>query len=92
MYLSVAGLLLKKQNTLLSDQISSCIGCIAPFISALAVGPRQLHPTKYSQGTVHFINVCMKTNKYTNYSFRLLIMYGSSYMFWHHIAILRERS
>jgi hypothetical protein len=28
---------------------------------------------------------------YTNYSFSLLIMYGSSYMFRHYIAILRER-
>jgi hypothetical protein len=34
----------------------------------------------------------MKTNKYTNYSFSLLIVYGSSYMFRHYIAILRERS
>jgi hypothetical protein len=33
-----------------------------------------------------------KTNKYTNYSFSLLIMYGTSYMFRHYIAILRERS
>jgi hypothetical protein len=33
-----------------------------------------------------------KTNKYTHYSFILLIMYGSSYMFRHYIAILRERS
>jgi hypothetical protein len=33
-----------------------------------------------------------KNNKYTNYSFGLLIMYGSSYMFRHYIAILRERS
>jgi hypothetical protein len=32
-----------------------------------------------------------KTNKYTN-SFRLLIMYGSSYMFRHYVAILREHS
>jgi hypothetical protein len=30
-------------------------------------------------------------NKYTNYSFSLLIIYGSSYMFWHYIAIIRER-
>jgi hypothetical protein len=41
--------------------------------------------------TVHFVNICMK-NKYTNYSFSLLIMYGSSYMFRHYIAIFRERS
>jgi hypothetical protein len=34
----------------------------------------------------------MKNNKYTNYSFSLLIMYGSSYMFRHYIAIFRERS
>ena len=33
-----------------------------------------------------------KSNKYTNYSFSLLIMYGSPYMFWHYIDILRERS
>jgi hypothetical protein len=33
-----------------------------------------------------------KTNKYTNYSFSLLIMYGSSYMFQHYFAIYRERS
>jgi hypothetical protein len=34
----------------------------------------------------------LKTNKYTNYSFSLLITYGSSYMFRHYIAIFRERS
>jgi hypothetical protein len=33
-----------------------------------------------------------KANKYTNYSLSLLIMYGSSYVFRHYIAILRERS
>jgi hypothetical protein len=33
-----------------------------------------------------------KTNKYTNYSFRLLIVYGTSYMIRHYIAILRECS
>jgi hypothetical protein len=33
-----------------------------------------------------------KNNKYTNCIFSLLIMYGSSYMFRHYIAILRERS
>jgi hypothetical protein len=32
-----------------------------------------------------------KTNKRISYSFSLLIMYGSSYMFRHYIAILRER-
>jgi hypothetical protein len=31
-------------------------------------------------------------NKYTNYSFSLLIMYSSSYMLRHYIAILTERS
>jgi hypothetical protein len=31
-----------------------------------------------------------KTNKYTKYSFSLLIMYGSSYMFRHYIAIFRD--
>jgi hypothetical protein len=33
-----------------------------------------------------------KTNKYTNYLFSLLIMYGSSYMFRHYIAIFMEHS
>jgi hypothetical protein len=33
-----------------------------------------------------------KTNKYNNYSFSLLIMYGSSYMFRRYIAIFRKRS
>jgi hypothetical protein len=33
-----------------------------------------------------------KPNKYTNYSFGLLIVYGSSYMFRHYIAILTKRS
>jgi hypothetical protein len=33
-----------------------------------------------------------KINRYTNYSFSSLIMYGSSYMFRHYIAIFRERS
>ena len=30
---------------------------------------------------LHFFNICMKFNKYTNYSFSLLIMYGSSKCF-----------
>jgi hypothetical protein len=34
----------------------------------------------------------VKPKKYTNYSVSLSIMYGSSYMFRHYIAILRERS
>jgi hypothetical protein len=33
-----------------------------------------------------------KANKYSNYSFSLLIMYDSSYVFLNYIAILRERS
>jgi hypothetical protein len=44
----------------------------------------------FSSWTVHFVNTCVKNNKYTNYSFSLLIMYGSSYMFRNYIAILRE--
>jgi hypothetical protein len=38
------------------------------------------------------IYICVKTNKFSNYSFSLLIMYGSSYMFRYYIAIVRERS
>jgi hypothetical protein len=37
-------------------------------------------------------NMREKTNKYKNYSFSLLIMYGRSYIFRHYIAIFRERS
>jgi TRAP-type C4-dicarboxylate transport system permease small subunit len=37
-------------------------------------------------------DIAQWANEYTNYSFSLLIMYGSSYMFRHYIAILRERS
>jgi hypothetical protein len=36
------------------------------------------------------LNIRVKTNKCTNYSFELLIMYGSSYTFRHYIAILRK--
>jgi hypothetical protein len=61
-------------------------------------GKRQVH-TKgkcatqillYSPGNID-INICVKPKKYAN-SFNLLITYGSSYMFLHHIAILRKRS
>jgi hypothetical protein len=45
----------------------------------------------FASSTMHFLNICVK-NKYTNYSFSLLIMYGISYMFRHYIAIHRERS
>jgi hypothetical protein len=38
------------------------------------------------------LKYALKTNKYTNYSFSLLIVQGSSYMFQHYIAIFRERS
>jgi hypothetical protein len=37
-------------------------------------------------------NMREKTNKCNDYSFTLLIMYGSSYTFRYYIAILRERS
>jgi len=57
MYLRVAGLFLKTQNTLLSDQISSCTGRIAPIINTLAVGHRRFHPTKYAEEV--FIGLCI---------------------------------
>jgi hypothetical protein len=38
------------------------------------------------------LKICVKTNKCTNCSFNLLIILGSSYMFRHYIAILRELS
>jgi hypothetical protein len=53
--------------------------------------------TRYFTGdfvsrTVHFVIYAWKPQKYTNYLFSLLIMYGSSYMLRHCIAIIRERS
>jgi hypothetical protein len=33
-----------------------------------------------------------KTNKYTNYSFSILIMYGSFYMFRHYTAIIKSKN
>jgi hypothetical protein len=40
---------------------------------------------------LHFINICVK-NQQMQQLFIQLIMYDSSYMFRHHIAIFRERS
>src|SRR5215468_8653285 len=40
---------------------------------------------------ISLIYAC-KVNKYNSYSFSLLIMYGSSYMFRHYISIFGERS
>jgi hypothetical protein len=51
----------------------------------------KLFTGNFASLTMHFINICVKTNKHTNYTFSLLIMYGISYMFRHYIAILRER-
>jgi hypothetical protein len=43
--------------------------------------------------TVYFVKIyARKTNKSTNYSFSLLILYGNYYMFRYYINILRERS
>jgi hypothetical protein len=41
--------------------------------------------------TVHLINICVK-NQQIHQLFIQFINYGSSYMFWHYIAIFRERS
>jgi hypothetical protein len=38
------------------------------------------------------LTYALKTNKCANYTFSLLIMYGSSCTFRHYVAILRERS
>jgi hypothetical protein len=45
----------------------------------------------FSSWTVHFVNICVK-NQQMHQLFSLLIMHGSSFMFRHYIAILRERS
>jgi hypothetical protein len=57
----------------------------------------QLFPTRFFLGIL-LLEPCISliyawnTNKCTNYSFSILIMYGSSYMLRHYIAIFRERS
>jgi hypothetical protein len=40
----------------------------------------------FTPWTVHFVSICVKNKKRNNYSFSLLIIYGSSYMFRHYIA------
>jgi hypothetical protein len=70
---------------------------------SLAINPltSELNPlaqrclTRFLLGIL-FLEPCIsliyarKTNKYTNYSFSLSTMYGSSYMFRHYISILRD--
>jgi hypothetical protein len=46
----------------------------------------------FASWTVDFVNICVKNQQITNYSFSLLIMYGISHMFRHYIAVLGERS
>jgi hypothetical protein len=64
------------------------------FVYVFCVGSAVTHRMYYSlpRLTTFSFPLSYKTNIYTNYSFSLLIMYGSSYMFWHYIAILREHS
>jgi hypothetical protein len=38
------------------------------------------------------VKICVKNQQIQQLFIQLLIMYGSSYMFRHYIAILRERS
>jgi hypothetical protein len=45
----------------------------------------------FASWTVNFVNICVK-NQQIHQLFIQFIMYGSSYMFRHYIAILRERS
>jgi hypothetical protein len=79
---------------------SCCVVFINTYINSLTP---ELNPSAqrcltriftedFPSRTMHFVNICVKTNKYTNYLFSLLIIYGSSYMFRHYIAIFRERS
>jgi hypothetical protein len=45
----------------------------------------------FASWTVHFVNICVK-NQQMEQLFIQFIMYGSSYMFRHYIAIFRQRS
>jgi hypothetical protein len=38
------------------------------------------------------VKICVKTNRFNNYSFSLLIMSGRSYLFRSHVDIFMERS
>jgi hypothetical protein len=71
------------------------------YIDGAASKPRNL--TSYIYGWDILLGILLleqcisliyawETNKYTNYSFSVLIMYGSSCMFRCYIAILRELS
>jgi hypothetical protein len=53
--------------------------------------PHEIFREDFASWTVHFFNICVN-NQQTHQLFIQLIMYGSSYMFRHYIAILRERS
>jgi hypothetical protein len=46
----------------------------------------------FASWTAYFVIICVKNQQMHNSYFSLLIMCGSSYMFRHYIAILRERS
>jgi hypothetical protein len=58
--------------------------------SIRATLPGEIFYWDFASWTVHFLIYAWKTNKCNNYSFSLLIMYGSSYLFRHYIAILSE--
>jgi hypothetical protein len=76
---------------------------VRPFLQSLNPLTLELNPsmqrclTRFLLGIL-LLEPCIsliyawKTNRCNNYSFSLLIMYGSSYMFRHYIAILRECS
>jgi hypothetical protein len=78
---SCGGWVTKKTNPLTPELSPSAQRCLTRFLLEILL----LEPW------ISLICAC-KTNKCNNYSFSLLVMYGSSYMFWHYIAILRERS
>jgi hypothetical protein len=45
----------------------------------------------FASWTVHFVNICVKSQQMQQLFFQFII-YGGSYMFRHYIAIFRERS
>jgi hypothetical protein len=51
-------------NPLTSELNPSAQRCLTRFFTGV-----------FASWTVHSVNICVKTNKYTNYSFSLLIMY-----------------
>jgi hypothetical protein len=79
----------KKRN---STSAESFINPLTPELNPSAQGClTRFFTGEFTSWTVHFVNICLKNQQIHQLVIKL-IMYGSSYMFRHYIAILREHS